>query len=57
VNTFCWNLQLPTLDYLDRLERFIIRTFGHVLDLVNNIVALQYLPKNNMAPVKPAIQK
>jgi hypothetical protein len=54
VYTFLRHLELPALGNFDRLDRFIARALGHVLDLVNDIVALNNLAKDNVAAIEPA---
>jgi hypothetical protein len=55
VNTFRGDLQLATLDDLDRLDRFVARLRRHVLNLLHDVVALEDLPENNVTAIKPAI--
>jgi hypothetical protein len=54
MNTFFWHLQLAALDNLDGLHRLVARALGHILDLVDDIVALKDLSKDDMSPVEPA---
>ena len=43
VGTFFWYFQLSTLCNLDRLRGLVSCPFGHVLDLLDDVVALQDL--------------
>ena len=56
VNTFLWHFEFSALDNCDRLGRLVARTFGYVLDLVNNLVALEHLAEDNVAAIEPADQ-
>lgn len=46
-------VQLATLDNLDLLNGPIIGAGFRILDLLNNVVALQDLAKDNMTTIKP----
>lgn len=46
-------LELPALDDLDRLYRFVRTALGHVLDLVNNVVALQDFTEHDVTTIEP----
>lgn len=46
-------LELSTLHDLDCLNGLVTTTLGHVLDLVDNVVALQHFAENNVATIEP----
>jgi hypothetical protein len=52
--TFLGDLQLSALSDLDRLDRLVARTLGHVLNLVDDFVALEDFTENDVAAVEPA---
>lgn len=54
VATFFRLLKLPALGDLDLFGGLVAHAFGHIFDLLNNIVAFQDLTKNNMLAVQPA---
>ncbi len=56
VNTFLWHLKFSTLGDSDRFGWLVAGTFGHVLDLVNNLIAFKHLAEDDMTPIKPAEQ-
>lgn len=46
--------QLATLRNLDCLSGLVTRALGHILDLLNHIIALEDLTKHNVAAIEPA---
>ncbi len=54
MGTFFRHLQFSRLCDLDSLGGLISSTLGDVLDLLNDIVALQNLPEDNVLSVQPA---
>ena len=46
-------LELPALHDLDRFRRFVIAALGHVLNLVNNVVALQDFAEHDVTAIEP----
>lgn len=52
--TFLGHLELPALGDFDRLDRLVARALGHVFNLVDDIVALDNLAKDNVAAIEPA---
>lgn len=54
VNTFRWDLELSALGNLDRLDRLVAGSLGDVLDLLDDIVALEDLAEDDVAAVEPA---
>ena len=52
-DTFIRNLNLSTLDDLDGLGRLITGALGHVLDLLDDVVAFEYLAEDYVASVEP----
>jgi len=52
-DTFVWNLELAALDDLHFLRRLVTRRLGHVLDLVDDVVAFQNLAKDDVTAVQP----
>lgn len=54
VNTFGRNLQLAALDDLDSLRGLVAGRSLEVLDLVNDVVALEDFAENDVAAVQPA---
>lgn len=55
VNTFFGHRQLSTLDDLDRLLGLVAGVLLDVLNLLNNVVALEDLAEDNVLAVQPAI--
>lgn len=53
VSTFFWWLQLSTLCDLHDGGRLVPSAFRHVLNLLNDVVALKNLAKNNVLAVEP----
>ena len=53
-DTFVRHLDLPALGDLDGLPRLVARTLGAVLDLLDNVVALEHLAEDDVFPVEPA---
>lgn len=53
MNTFGRNLQLTALGDLDRLEGLVARSGLEVLNLVDDVVALEDLAENDVAAVQP----
>ena len=54
VNTFRWHVEFSTFDDRDRLRWLVSSALGDILNLFDNIIALQDLAKNDMAPIEPA---
>ena len=55
MNTFWGHLQLATADDLDRLLGLVSRLCLHVLDLLNDVVALEDLAEDNVLSIKPSM--
>ena len=55
MNTFRRNLQLAALDNLDRLLRLVAGLSLDVLDLVDNVVALEDLAKDDVTAIEPPL--
>ena len=53
VNTFCGNLKFTTLDNLDGGKRLVTGGSLDVLDLVDNVVALEDLSEDDVTSVQP----
>jgi len=51
--TFFRHLELAALGDLDRLGRLVARALGHVLDLVDDLEALEDLAEDNVLAVEP----
>lgn len=56
VDTFGGNVKLATLDDLDRLNGLVTAGRLEVLDLVNDVVALEDLAKDNVTAVEPPVE-
>ena len=54
VNTFRWHLELSALGDLDSLGRLVARALGDVLDLRDDLVALEDLAEDDVAAIEPA---
>jgi len=54
VNTFRWHLELSALGNLDSLGRLVARALGDVLDLRDDLVALEDLAEDDVAAIEPA---
>ncbi len=54
MDTFFRHRQLSALGDLDRLDRFVARTLLTVLDLLDDVVALYDLAKDDVAAIQPA---
>lgn len=54
VNTFRWDLELSALGNLDRLDRLVAGALRDVLDLLDDVVALEDLAEDDMTAVEPA---
>jgi hypothetical protein len=54
VYTFLGHLELSALGNLDSLDRLVASALGHVLNLVDNLVALKNLAEDNVAAIEPA---
>lgn len=54
VNTFRWDLELSALGNLDCLDRLVARALGDVLDLLDDVVALEDFTEDDVAAVEPA---
>ena len=52
-NTFFRHLKLAALDDLDRLLWLVTRVLGHVLDLLDDLVALEHLAEDDVLAVQP----
>lgn len=57
VNTFGGNLQFAALGNLDSLHGLVARSSLEVLDLVNDVVALEDFAENDVAAIQPARQR
>jgi len=55
VDTFLWYFQLTTLHDLDGLRRFVAGALGHILDLLDDVVAFKHFTKDNMTAIEPAV--
>lgn len=53
VNTFCGNLEFTTLDNLDGGKGLVTGGSLEVLDLVDNVVALEDLSEDDVTSVQP----
>lgn len=53
VNTFCGNLEFATLDNLDSGKGLVTWGSLEVLDLVDDVVALEDLSEDDVASVQP----
>jgi len=51
--TFFGHLELAALGDLDCLRRLVARALGHVLDLVDDLEALEDLTEDNVLSVEP----
>ena len=54
VNTFRWDLELPALGNLDRLRGLVARSLRDILDLVDDLVALEDFAEDDVAAIEPA---
>ena len=54
MNTFRWHLELSALGDLDSLGRLVARALGDVLDLRDDLVALEDLAEDDVAAIEPA---
>jgi hypothetical protein len=54
VDTFFWNLELATLSDLDGIGWLVARGLGCILDLLDNLVALENLAEDDVAAIEPA---
>lgn len=54
MNTFFGHRQLPALGDLHRLLGLVARVLLDILDLLDNVVALEDLAKDNVLAVQPA---
>jgi hypothetical protein len=52
-NTFFRHLKLAALDDLDRLLWLVARVLGHVLDLLDDLVALEHLAEDDVLAIQP----
>lgn len=52
-NTFFRNLQFAAFSDFDRLLRLVARLLVHVLDLVDDLVALEHLSEDDVAAIEP----
>ena len=50
------DLQLSTIRDLDHLLGLVATALGHVLDRLDDLVALKDLAEDNVAAIKPAIR-
>lgn len=51
MDTFFWDLQLSALDDLDGLDWLVAWGFGHVLDLLHDLIALEHLAEHDVLAV------
>jgi hypothetical protein len=56
VDTFFWDLKLAALDDLDNLGGLVATSSLHVLDLLDDFVALEDLAEDDVATVEPAMR-
>lgn len=56
MNTFRRNIQLATLDNLDLVDRLVAAAGGTVLNLVDDLVALEDLTEDDVATIEPTMQ-
>jgi hypothetical protein len=54
VNTFLGDLEFSALRDLDRLDWLVALSFRYVLDLVDNVVAIDDFTEDNVAAIEPA---
>lgn len=54
MNTFLWYLELSALGDLDSLDGLVAGSLGDVLDLLDDLVALEDLAENDVATIEPA---
>jgi len=54
VDTFFWNLELAALGDLDGIGWLVARGLGRILDLLDNLVALENLAEDDVAAIEPA---
>lgn len=54
MNTFFGHRQLPALDDLHRLLGLVARVLVDILDLLDNVVALEDLAEDNVLAIQPA---
>jgi hypothetical protein len=55
MDTFFCHWQLSALGNLDVLVGLVAGTLWHVLNLLNDFVALEYFPEDDMFTVKPSV--
>jgi hypothetical protein len=53
LNTFGRNLQFAALGDLDRLRRLVSWALGHILNGIDDLVALEDLAENDVAAIEP----
>ena len=53
MNTFGGHFELAALDNLDRLDGLVTASSLEVLDLVDNVVALEDLTKDDVSAIEP----
>lgn len=53
VYTFLRDLELAALGNLDWLHGLVTATLGHILNLLDNVVAFEDFPKDNVLAIKP----
>jgi hypothetical protein len=54
VDTFFWNLELAALSDLDGIGWLVARGLGRILDLLDNLIALENLAEDDVAAIEPA---
>lgn len=54
VDTFRWDLQLAALGNLDCLDGLVARLGLDILNLLNNIVTLEDLAKDDVSVIEPS---
>lgn len=54
MGTFCGRLQFSAVSDLDRLLGLVSGSFGYVLDLLDNVIALEDLAEDDVTPIEPA---
>jgi hypothetical protein len=54
MQTFCGNLELAALGDCDALLGLVAAALGHVLDLLDDLVALKDLAEDDVLAIEPA---
>lgn len=53
MNTFLWYLELSALGNLDSLDGLVTGSLGDILDLFDDLVALEDLAEDDVAAIEP----